>query len=98
MVPLDNYLAEYIQEWLDETLPSTGHNSEEGVYIYVSDDDDRNNELDPPDVDHDFFVDETVEQPDADALTGTEPSNSNNDTDTVSLSRKLLVEKANVKD
>ena len=75
-----------------------GHDSKEGVYIYVLNDDNRNNELDSPDVDHNFFVDETVEQPNADALTGTEPSDSNNDTDTISLSRKLLVEKANVKD
>ena len=61
MVLLDNYLVKYIQEWPDETLPSMGHNSKEGVYIYMLDDNDRNNKLDPPDVDHDFFVDETVE-------------------------------------
>ena len=36
------------------------YNSSEGVYIYVLDDNNRNNELDLLDVNHDFFIDETV--------------------------------------
>ena len=47
MIPLDDYLAKYIHEWPDEILPSTGYDSEEGVYIYVSDDNNRNNKLEP---------------------------------------------------
>ena len=97
MILLNDYLTEYIHEWLNETLPSIGYNSKEGVYIYVLNNNNRNNELEPLNVDHNFFIDETVEQSNADALIGIEPSNSNNNTDTVSLSRKLLVEKANVK-
>ena len=60
MVLLNNYLAEYLQKWLNEILPLTGYDSEEGVYIYVLNDNNRNNKLDPPDVNYDFFIDETV--------------------------------------
>ena len=60
MVLLNDYLIKYIQEWLNKILPSIGYNSKEGVYIYVLDDNNRNNELNSSDIDHDFFIDETV--------------------------------------
>ena len=61
MILLNNYLTEYIQEWLNEILPLTDYNSKEGVYIYVLNDDNKNNKLDLSDVNHDFFIDKTVE-------------------------------------